>query len=152
MKKQIILALVMVFGICGCNQDCNQTVVVDHKTVNEAELTDKQKITLLQNKTKEMGLRWYVFCVPGNDADPQSYEGVATYLGDDGHAVYIEDGAKPKWLATGDTPANAAYALVRELDHPADYIPDHRPGSDPSCDYNTVVNGEHPNGIPCKQK
>jgi hypothetical protein len=81
-------------------------------------LTDAQKIDLLRKKARELHLQWHVFCTGAEDIDPNAaFQGTAW-----GRRVEDSD-LTDRWMETGKTQADAAYALFMSIQgkptHPA---------------------------------
>jgi hypothetical protein len=148
-------AVLAILSLCGCDAKVKVIDATGTHVVLESQLTDAQKVAALQNVAAQKGVYWYVFCVPKGEEEDQQFQAVAKTNATPHDAVYIEDGALPYWIATAATPAEAAYELSKELQHPADFMPDHKPAPvatyPDDCDYNTVLDSNHPQGIPCKK-
>lgn len=161
MKK--LLMLLAVVGLFGCDDPHDNAPVMmagmlpasaQHKKPIPSE---DEVIAGLRTEAQKHGLRFEVFCVPGYGRHADTYQASAFDKRHPKDALYVEAGAMDWWADTGDTPAEAAYALYLRLvnNSPATQHPDHRPGygeaENSHCRYNEVYNSETKGKIPCKK-
>lgn len=167
MKKLLLLGLVLLAG-CGEKQISVPgpveaqvgvpTSATTNRIVKEKDLTDQDKISLMQFEAKKRGLQWYVICVPKlaeEGSGLEYYLAVVEPLGVPRGATYYEDGARDWWPGRGQTPADALYDAYQVLNDPPPQHVDHRPQPAPpraknNCDYNRVLDSKHEGPLPCK--
>lgn len=68
-------------------------------------LTDQQKIDLLFTKADELGLKFEIFCTRFRVSDKDGFQGCAH------RRTEPDDYTSDRWMQTGKTQADAAYAL-----------------------------------------
>lgn len=149
--KLSAFALLALIPLGGCNHMRNAVSSTETSIKPVPEPTPQQKVALLRYEAKKRGLHWYVFCVPGHEGDPNSYQADAFQPGDDGTSRFVEDGAKDSWAQDSSTPEDAAYLLYKSITSEG---PTQRARNKPrvsDCDYNTVLDDKHTSNIPCSQ-
>lgn len=119
---------------------------------------DADKINLLRAEAAKRKLNWEIACIPGENRTLDSYAGFAWMKGTkaygDGGAIYYEDGVRNWWAVTDKTIGGAAYALYEKIQGPPNQIVEHKPKPEKKptgCDYNIVLDNEHPTLRPCKE-
>jgi len=148
--QRLIAAAVMAMGLMGCNkmEQANTSpipVIATHPSTD-------QIFAGLRFEAKKRGLRWEVFCVPGDDFAAQKYQADAEYSSTPRGAIFVEEGAKNSWYETGDTPQDAAYALYKDL--ASGSAPDMEAPDTPKprdCNYQNVYDSDHDGKLPCSK-
>jgi hypothetical protein len=150
---KLLYSLLLITAVGCSSKHAPPAVAGTNLTANPVKpLTDAQKVALLRKQAKYEGLDWEIFCVPKQDDEPRHYEASAVEHGKQ-TLTYIEEGGGNWWAENGGTPADAAYALYKDIQGPPDFWAPHKPEVVPGgCNYNTVLDSKHANDIPCKEK
>ncbi len=131
MRNSLLLCVIL---LAGCGHQKVAVPISETKTVQveERELTDEQKLTLLRTETHKRGLRWRIFCT--SDPEPRynflAEAEIKTHS--EPFILYVEDGGQAQWAGFGDTQASAAYNLLQSIEanaeppHQAQHRPDFR--------------------------
>lgn len=102
---------------------CSAAIATTASATTVPVIVEEPWAAALRIKAAKMGLRWQVWCASSEDA---RYVAKAEYLDAPEFVYTIEDGAKDVWIVDGTTRELAGRALLKALNRPAGFHPEHR--------------------------
>lgn len=123
---QIVVFLILVAFLvpAGCREireaikpEVYQLPYNSGKYVRVKSLTDKDKISLLDQEAKKRHLKFRIYCLTyqSEQFPDWKFQAEAQQSATDWGLIYVEDGATPWWAGDGPSQADAAFDLYKKL-------------------------------------